>query len=781
MGLRSLAIVQILLTITFLPVTARAQQSPKPYTQDQVKAMVRDGLGNEVAAKAIAQQGLDFVPGEDFLNSLKAAGASVAFLQALRAAQHPSEPIQPQTANAPLDQFQFLALLASGVPDQRIIELVKQRGVSKALHRMVAVQDSPLIAWFSGLGASTELVSTLRLTNVFPEPEATVAESHKHVAMQELSQKLKENPNNHVARLALAIFSSDQTAIGLMRDAVSLEPTDPWSHYMLGEYVMAEDSDEAITEFRRALQLKPNYPGAHAGIGDVLWENQDRLGGISEYREEVRLNPKEFLANARLVHMLTTMGKWDEAISAADAGLHLDPDDPGIHYELGIALEKGRNDPQSALHEYRQAYELDPDTAAYQKAYQNLLKSQANVTTGGVIGGVLSPVRPPEPPAAPNQDQARQNPKDGLKYVWIPPGKFMMGCSPEDDACNTNEKPAHQVTISKGFWIGQTPVTVGPYKRYVAATGRSLPPEPSLLGRALNSGWGDDTMPIVEVTWDEAQAYCGWAGGRLPTEAEWEYAARGGTTETHYGALDQVAWYADNSGIQRLDSDRLWNEQGKKNLVIYLQQLKDNGNGIKEVGLKQPNQFGMLDVLGDVQEWVDDWFDQGYYHNSPPADPLGPPSGQLRVMRGFSWADIASSGRVSHRYGVDPNIKLFFYGFRCAGQEIIPALGSPLSVGAVADQPLVLAAQVATAKLIFQPQPTYPPVARNARIQGVVRLNGLIGKDGSIEQLKVISGHPLLIGAALDAVSKWRYQPTMLNGIAVQVSTEIDVTFTLRQ
>jgi formylglycine-generating enzyme required for sulfatase activity/predicted Ser/Thr protein kinase len=265
--------------------------------------------------------------------------------------------------------------------------------------------------------------------------------------------------------------------------------------------------------------------------------------------------------------------------------------------------------------------------------------------------------------------EVRVNPKDGLKYVWIPPGTFQMGCSPGDSKCDDNEKPPHHGTIMKGFWLGQTEVTVGAYKRFAGATGRQMPPEPIFApgSRALNPGWGDDAMPIVEVTWDDAQAYCRWTRGRLPTEAEWEYAARAESTTSRYGDLDAIAWYADNSGRQRLDSTKILADHA--NLVSG---LDENGNGMHEVGQKRANRFGLYDMLGNVFNWVNDWFDEKYYESSPSQDPPGLVGGTERILRGGDWEDFPYLVRVSYRSKFDPTIKSSIVGFRCGGEVFAP-------------------------------------------------------------------------------------------------------------
>jgi formylglycine-generating enzyme required for sulfatase activity len=219
--------------------------------------------------------------------------------------------------------------------------------------------------------------------------------------------------------------------------------------------------------------------------------------------------------------------------------------------------------------------------------------------------------------AARKPGELKTNPEDGLTYVWIPPGRFQMGCSAGDDGCLDDEKPAHEVTISRGFWIGQTEVTQEAFQKVVSKN-------PSRVQGAK--------LPVDSVTWAGARSYCVSVGMRLPTEAEWEYAARAGSLGGRYGDLDQIAWFARNSKSQT-----------------------------HEVGSKQANAWGLYDMLGNVWEWVFDWF--APYAEGAVTDPRGPESGQFHVRRGGARGSLAGLARVSVRGG---NVGAIT-GIRCAG------------------------------------------------------------------------------------------------------------------
>ena len=259
----------------------------------------------------------------------------------------------------------------------------------------------------------------------------------------------------------------------------------------------------------------------------------------------------------------------------------------------------------------------------------------------------------PAGPSVPTADTIRVNPKDGLKYVWIPPGKFMMGCSLWDKGCEDDEKPPHEVTITRGFFLGRTEVTEAAYTRFASAT-----------GGARDSASSNPSLPVVNVSWEDAKAYCEWAGMRLPTEAEWEYAARATNMGARYGALDDVAWYGDNSGKKRLDTAKLW----ASDRANYDKVLKDNGNRVYAVAGKEPNAWGLYDMLGNVWEWVADWYGDKYYEQKVGLDPVGPQSGQQRVLRGGSWNVSPDYVRVSYRGWYVPTFRLDRIGFRCAGE-----------------------------------------------------------------------------------------------------------------
>lgn len=176
------------------------------------------------------------------------------------------------------------------------------------------------------------------------------------------------------------------------------------------------------------------------------------------------------------------------------------------------------------------------------------------------------------------------------------------------------------VTLTRGFWIGQTPVTQ-------AAYGKVTGSNPSAYHGAQ--------LPVEEVSWDDAKAYCRRVKMRLPTEAEWEYAARGGTTEARYGAIKDIAWYNNNAA-----------------------------SATHVVAQKQLNAFGVYDMLGNVREWVGDWY--GPYDATHVIDPKGPRTAEFRVGRGGSWYDSPQIARASSRGNNGAGCGPACHGFRCA-------------------------------------------------------------------------------------------------------------------
>lgn len=226
---------------------------------------------------------------------------------------------------------------------------------------------------------------------------------------------------------------------------------------------------------------------------------------------------------------------------------------------------------------------------------------------------------------------ADDRPPMPLDWVTIPAGTFIMGCEETTEGCAKKERPRHEVRISTAFQMNPTTVTNQQYRLCVEAGACSLPT------------WADwyntlpANFPVVGVTWYQAKAFCEWAGGSLPTEAQWEYAARGGVDAPTYGPMDDIAWHRTNS-----------------NRTLH------------PAGLKTPNAYGLYDMLGNVWEWCADYYDADYYAKSPSVDPTGPESSlaDYRVLRGSNYNTFRRMD-VAERSNDEAGNAFDGVGFRC--------------------------------------------------------------------------------------------------------------------
>jgi formylglycine-generating enzyme required for sulfatase activity len=255
-------------------------------------------------------------------------------------------------------------------------------------------------------------------------------------------------------------------------------------------------------------------------------------------------------------------------------------------------------------------------------------------------------------PEIPSRDLPSEMNSIGQRLVTIPAGKFLMG----SDRGAYDERPVREVTISRPFQLSATEVTQGQWQAVMGTT----------PWKGKNYVIEGDDYPATYVSWDDAMEYCRRLSSRpdekksgrvyrLPTEAEWEYACRGGiSAEYSFGADDRMlgsfGWYEENS----------------------------KGNP-QPVGKKLPNAFGLFDMHGNVYEWCSDRYESDYYGKAPATDPQGPTSGSDRVYRGGGWNDEAALCRSAYRRGPDPSSRRYFIGFRVALSS--PGIPKPPEAG----------------------------------------------------------------------------------------------------
>ncbi len=244
---------------------------------------------------------------------------------------------------------------------------------------------------------------------------------------------------------------------------------------------------------------------------------------------------------------------------------------------------------------------------------------------------------------------------------WIPAGSFLMGSPKDEPGHRENEGPQHDVALSRAFWMFDTPCTQALWQAVMGSN---------------PSRFSDPERPVEQVTWEDAQKFILKVNSavegldlQLPSEAMWEYACRASSLEATYAgpieilgennapALDAIAWYGGNSGVDydlaEFEDSAGWREK----------QYKHTKAGTRKVKMKQPNRWGLYDMLGNVWEWCDDWYDA--YQAEPQIDPIGPESGRIRVLRGGCWNGGAQGARSACRsYG--PGDRYNYIGFRCA-------------------------------------------------------------------------------------------------------------------
>jgi len=229
-----------------------------------------------------------------------------------------------------------------------------------------------------------------------------------------------------------------------------------------------------------------------------------------------------------------------------------------------------------------------------------------------------------------------KNGKPRMEWVVIPAGTFMMGSPNNEQERAIDEGPQHSVTLS-GFNMSKYEVSFAQYDAFCDATGRQKPKD---------NGWGRGNQPVINVNWYDARAFAQWMGCRLPTEAEWEYACRAGTT---------TPFNAGNCLNNRQD-----NYNGN---YPYLNCTK--GSNLKKnssVGSYASNAWGLYDMHGNVWEWCSDWY--GNYSSSFVSNPTGQVSGSYRILRGGSWYFSGGSCRSASRGAVDPSRYNNYIGFR---------------------------------------------------------------------------------------------------------------------
>jgi formylglycine-generating enzyme required for sulfatase activity len=359
--------------------------------------------------------------------------------------------------------------------------------------------------------------------------------------------------------------------------------------------------------------------------------------------------------------------KFQEARTAFEAGLQEYPANALAHFYLGDAC-RGMKAWACAEEHYATSLELDAKSSVAGLATQRVRKAKVWRLLDEGQQALSAPVSPTtlaqakdtldlahklglddEQRARYHQLHEKLQQRHTVKHeqtavaehhapsmAVVPAGEFTMGSATGDD----DERPAHQVYVA-AFSMDKYQVSVGQYAKFLEATSQAAPPDWSVMNKSRHQ-----TRPVVNVDWADADAYCKWAGKRLPTEAEWEKAARGTDGRVYPWGNEYPTRFHANSGNDK------WSNHW---VVVPVGSLEDG---------KSP--YGIYDMAGNVWEWVSDWYAADYYKTGPSKNPTGPPTGGYKVIRGGSWGSGPDGLRSADRETHLPSFRGFGTGFRCA-------------------------------------------------------------------------------------------------------------------
>ncbi len=453
-------------------------------------------------------------------------------------------------------------------------------------------------------------------------------------ALRELEPLIQKYPKNKEVSEAYAICLKEKDRVSVLQYLKGISKKSLLEYRLFVE-VLGESGDfnSAFDELEEMGKLFPGESDvlqileAHLNILEYKTTNRNKL---LQTAEKLTKNSSATSGYSGFVNALVKLGLGTMTESTVPQGLEL-------YYKERLVDEKAKREREEKLAREKAEKERQEREAREAKERAEREERERKERAERERQEAEASRKQKEEEEA----REREKPKTytnslGMEFILIPAGEFMMGAVPQDEEAGDDEKPQHKVKITKPFYIGKYPVAQEEWEKVMGNN-------PSNFQKAGKKA------PVENVSWDDCQEFIKKLGKkegknyRLPTEAEWEYAARGGGSAGSYvytygddaGKLGEYAWYGDNSS-----------------------------DTTHPVGQKKPNSIGLYDMMGNVFEWCEDWYDEDYYKNSPGADPKGADKGEGRSLRGGSWSNSAGGCRLSFRSDYNPDGGFSRIGFR---------------------------------------------------------------------------------------------------------------------